>query len=86
MGRAHVTELVAELRKLDALEPWDVKQVDRVIARVRDRLSARGVRGLKRSEVPEPIGNSLNHNLLTELTRTTNTLTRADLTPLDRLD
>lgn len=86
MGRAHVTELVAELRKLDALEPWDVKQVDRVIARVRDRLSNRGVRGLKRSEVPEPIGNSLNHNLLTELTRTTNTLTRADLGPLDRLD
>ncbi|MGW4488227.1 hypothetical protein ACWEOE_30805 [Amycolatopsis sp. NPDC004368] len=44
------------------------------------------MRGLKRTAVPEPIGNSLNHNLLTEPTITTNSLTPADLEALDRLD
>ncbi|WIX76403.1 FHA domain-containing protein [Amycolatopsis carbonis] len=83
MSRGHVAEIMGEL------EPggeWDVRKVDRVIATVRDRLSGQGVRGLKRTEVPEPIGNSLNHNLLTELAITTNSLTRADLDVLDRLD
>ncbi|MFI5606488.1 FHA domain-containing protein [Amycolatopsis sp. NPDC051903] len=83
MSRAHVTALMTEL---DPAGEWHVRRVDRVVEGVRDELSAKGVRGLKRKEVPEPIGNSLNHNLLTELTITTSTLTRADLEALDRLD
>ncbi|WP_326835622.1 FHA domain-containing protein [Amycolatopsis rhabdoformis] len=83
MSRGHVAEITAAL---DPGGEWDVKKVDRVVAAVRERLSAQGVRGLKRTEVPEPIGNSLNHNLLTELAITTNSLTRADLDVLDHLD
>jgi hypothetical protein len=38
----------------------------------------RGVRGLLRSELGEPVGNMLNHNLIMELLRTA-TLTSQDL-------
>ncbi|GAA3562560.1 hypothetical protein GCM10022222_52820 [Amycolatopsis ultiminotia] len=83
MSRGHVAALMAEL---EPGEGWDEKKVDRVITPVRNRLSAAGVAGLKREEVPEPIGNSLNHNLLTELTIRTATLTRADLDHAENLD
>ncbi|MDR3082064.1 MAG: hypothetical protein LBV60_14265 [Streptomyces sp.] len=45
---------------------------------VRDHLSTKGVVGLTRREVGEPVGNALNHNLIQEPLRTT-TLTPPDL-------
>ncbi|MBB4683386.1 FHA domain-containing protein [Amycolatopsis jiangsuensis] len=83
MSRGHVAAILAELEPEAA---WEEKKVDRVIAGVRGRLSAAGVAGLRRDEVPEPIGNSLNHNLLTELAIRTTTLRRADLERIDGLD
>lgn len=50
---------------------------------VRNQLSAQGVYGLVREEVGEPVGNLLNHSLLTELVRST-TLVPPDLAQLDR--
>lgn len=61
---------------------WNHKRVERLIEKVRLRLSAHGVPGLTRDEVPEPIGNALNDNLLRELLLTT-TLTPRDLVLLD---
>ncbi|WP_033287866.1 hypothetical protein [Amycolatopsis jejuensis] len=83
MSRDHVTEI---MRALHPDAEWNVRKVDRVIAGVRKRLAAARVRGLVREEVPEPIANSLNHNLLVELTETTASLTRQDLEPVDDLD
>lgn len=81
IGRQHVAETMAELQPDSA---WDVKRVDRVIADVRQRLSAAGVHGLCREEVGEPVGNALNHNLLSELVLST-TLVPPDLALLDEL-
>lgn len=50
--------------------------------KVRQRLSGRGVRGLLAAEVPAPVGNQLNDNLIRELVRTT-TLVPTDLARLD---
>lgn len=41
--------------------------------------------GLTRDEVGEPVGNTLNHNLITELLLTT-TLVPPDLAEIDLLD
>ncbi|HET9254133.1 MAG TPA: FHA domain-containing protein [Pseudonocardiaceae bacterium] len=70
---------LAELRP-DA--GWGPKRVERMVAAVRARLSQGGVAGLTREEVGEPIGNALNHNLLTELVQST-TLVPPDLAILD---
>jgi hypothetical protein len=43
------------------------------------------VAGLTRDEVGEPVGNALNHNLITELLLTT-TLVPPDLAEIDVLD
>ena len=51
-------------------------------AEVRNRLSGNGVSGLTREEVGEPIGNTLNHNLIRELMEST-TLVPPDLRILD---
>jgi len=53
------------------------------VTEVRNQLSAQGVYGLVREEVGEPVGNLLNHSLLTELVRST-TLVPPDLAQLDR--
>lgn len=78
--RHQVAELLAEIRPD---EQWDHRKVDRVVLAIRLRLSAKGVPGLTKEEVPEPIGNALNHNLLTELVMNTTTLTPPDLALLD---
>jgi len=59
---------------------WSAKRVEHVVADVRARLSARGVHGLVREEVGEPVGNALNDNLLRELVLST-TLVPTDLAP-----
>lgn len=56
--------------------------VEHLVVGVRTRLSRDGVAGLTRAEIGEPVGNSLNHNLLRELLLST-TLVPPDLALLD---
>ncbi|MFB9907259.1 FHA domain-containing protein [Allokutzneria oryzae] len=77
-------EQTAEL--LDELQPeagWTAKQVAHKVTAVRNRLSREGVPGLTREEVGEPVGNTLNDNLIKELVLST-TLIPPDLARLDR--
>lgn len=72
-----------ELGELDPDGRWAPKTVERTVERVRGRLSRMGgVPGLTREEVGEPVGNTLNHNLITELVSST-TLVPFDLRLLD---
>lgn len=61
---------------------WGPKKVEHLVVAVRARLSKAGVAGLTREEVGEPVGNTLNHNLLRELMEST-TLVPPDLRLLD---
>lgn len=81
VARQEVANALTELRPGSE---WNVKRVDRMIADVRARLSLAGVPGLRRDEVGEPVGNSLNDNLLKELVLST-TLVPPDLALLDEL-
>jgi hypothetical protein len=64
---------------------WTSKRVEHNVSAVRTRLSKDGVAGLTRDEVGEPVGNSLNHNLIRELMEST-TLVPPDLRLLDAQD
>lgn len=65
---------------------WTSKRVEKLIARVRKRLHEKhGVKGLTREEVGEPVGNALNHNLISELLLSA-TLVPPDLADIDLLD
>lgn len=75
-------DVVDRLNELQPGRDWDVKEVDRVVLKVRTFLRAHGVRGLFEDEVDKPVGNKLSHNLLIELTVQTATLTPADLGPV----
>jgi hypothetical protein len=56
------------------------------VGRVRKRLhEEHGVMGLTRDEVGEPVGNALNHNLITELLLSA-TLVPPDLREIDVLE
>jgi hypothetical protein len=71
--------------QLKALRPdggWSVRRVQNVVAAVRERLSRRGVAGLIEADVPQPIGNALNDNLLRELLLSTS-LVPTDLAVFD---
>lgn len=70
----HVSAAMQELRPA---EQWGEKKLGHIVAKVRTRLSAT-VPGLLESEVPPPVGNALNHNLIVELLRTT-TIVPSDL-------
>jgi hypothetical protein len=70
------------LAELQPHANWSVKRVEHMVADVRARLSAGGVHGLLREEVGEPVGNTLNDNLLRELVLST-TLVPPDLALLD---
>jgi hypothetical protein len=61
---------------------WSAKKIEHLITAVRIRLSKGGIPGLTREEVGEPIGNTLNHNLIRELMEST-TLVPPDLHLLD---
>jgi hypothetical protein len=68
-------------RHFDEIDPdrqWSGKKVEHLVQGVRARLSRGGVAGLTREEVREPVGNTLNHNLIGELMATT-TLVPPDL-------
>ncbi|WP_205323599.1 hypothetical protein [Glycomyces sp. YM15] len=75
-------QVAAELAELQPGEGWRPKKAEHLVAGVRRRLSGAGVPGLTREEVGEPVGNMLNHNLVTELLRT-RTLVPPDLFMLD---
>ena len=74
-----VAELLAELR---ADPKWTKKKVEQIVDKVRKRLAGRGVEGLLREEVGEPVGNTLGVNLIKELLRSM-TLTPNDLDLID---
>ncbi|QKW49043.1 hypothetical protein [Streptomyces buecherae] len=68
-----------ELSRLRPAERWSPKRAAHVVANVRGRLSGEnGVPGLLEDEVAQPVGNALNHNLITDLLTTT-TIASADL-------
>lgn len=81
VSRQQAAQMLAELQP-DA--NWGIKKVEHMVADVRARLSAAGVHGLLRDEVGEPVGNTLNDNLLRELILST-TLVPPDLALLDPL-
>lgn len=66
------------LVELQPAAGWTAKRVERMVFRIRMRLSKEGVHGLTRDEVGEPVGNALNHNLIRELMEST-TVSPADL-------
>lgn len=70
-----------ELARLRPGERWNAKRAARVVTEVRKRLSTK-VDGLLEEEIPPPLGNTLNHNLITELLLTA-TLVTTDLTLLN---
>jgi hypothetical protein len=61
-------------RHLAEVQPdadWTAKRIEHLVLSVRARLSKDGVAGLTRTEVGEPVGNMLNHNLILELLEST---------------
>ena len=72
----------AQLALLQPERHWRQRTVENLVLAVRQRLSAQGVPGLTREEVGEPVGNTLNHNLVVELLRST-TLGPGDADVLD---
>jgi hypothetical protein len=72
----------AQLTELQPDRQWRQGRVEHLVLAVRQRLSAKGVPGLTREEVGEPVGNTLNHNLLVALLRST-TLRPVDVEVLD---
>ncbi|MER0243378.1 hypothetical protein AAHZ94_15425 [Streptomyces sp. HSW2009] len=72
-------QVADELGVLCPGERWSGKRAAYIVTNVRQRLSREhGVPGLLEEEIPQPVGNALNHNLITHLLVTT-TLTRPDL-------
>ncbi|MBB4906152.1 FHA domain-containing protein [Actinophytocola algeriensis] len=70
-------QVADELRELDPAGRWSWRKAAHIVAGVRKRLSGT-VAGLLEHEVPPPVGNALNHNLIMELVITT-TIGRGDL-------
>lgn len=73
---------VAELLEEVAPGHWTAKRTEHLVVAVRNRLSAAGVAGLTREEVGEPVGNTLNDNLIHALLLSA-TLIPPDLALLD---
>ncbi len=67
-------QVAAELSELQPGERWSERRAAHIVTKVRKRLS-RSVRGLLEEEVPPPVGNTLNHNLVMELMVSTTLLT-----------
>jgi hypothetical protein len=72
-------QVAFELGELRPSERWSPKRAAHIVAGVRKRLSKEDrVPGLLEEEVPQPVGNALNHNLITDLLVTT-TIVKSDL-------
>ncbi|MEU4832672.1 hypothetical protein [Streptosporangium sp. NPDC023615] len=74
-------QVADELGGLRPGESWTGKRAAHIVNEVRRRLSAE-VAGLREEEIPPPLGNALNHNLITQLLVTA-TIQQADLVILD---
>ncbi|WP_207400705.1 hypothetical protein [Actinomadura roseirufa] len=74
-------QVADELSRLRPGQKWNAKRAARIVTEVRRRLS-RKVDGLLEEDIPPPIGNTLNHNLVTELLLTA-TLSAEDLRLLE---
>jgi hypothetical protein len=74
-------QVAAELKHLRPDERWTWRRAAHIVADVRKRLSAR-VPGLREEEIQPPLGNLLNHNLITSLLVSA-TLVEADLRLLE---
>lgn len=70
-------QVAEELNELHPTQRWTWRKAAHVVAKVRKRLSPHTL-GLLEHEVPPPVGNALNHNLISQLLLNT-TLTREDL-------
>lgn len=70
------------LAEMQPQAQWKLRRVDDVVAAVRQRLTGRGVKGLQAKDLPQPIGNMLNHNLIQEL-MLSGTLVPRDLERID---
>jgi hypothetical protein len=75
-------EVKDELRRVQPWKGWTWRQAAHEVRNVRLRLSARGVHGIREDDLPPGSGNSLNHNLITELLVTA-TLVKAHLALID---
>jgi hypothetical protein len=71
-------EVAAQLVEIQPHANWTKKTATHRVSNVRLRLAAAGVPNLTESDVPRPVGNTLNHNLLMELLTST-TLVPPDL-------
>jgi len=70
-------QVARELSELRPMERWTWRRVAHIVAKVRRRLSPM-VPGLLEEEIPPPVGNTLNHNLIMEMLITT-TIGKGDL-------
>ncbi|TDB76388.1 FHA domain-containing protein [Actinomadura sp. KC216] len=59
-------QVADEIGRLRPAENWNWRKAARVVTEVRNRLSPH-VGGLREEEIPPPIGNALNHNLIVAL-------------------
>ena len=75
------TQVADELSRLRPAERWTTKRAAHIVTQTRKRLSSK-VSGLLEEEIPPPLGNTLNHNLITALLATA-TITPSDLRLLD---
>lgn len=60
-------QVAYELKRLEPAQNWTEKRAAHIVAGVRQKLSRDGVPGLLAKDVPAPVGNALNHNLITDL-------------------
>ncbi|MGH3983699.1 MAG: FHA domain-containing protein [Pseudonocardiaceae bacterium] len=60
-------QLAEQLNEIEGGDAWTRKRAEKAVEQVRLRASRTGVPGLTRDEVGEPVGNALNHNLITAL-------------------
>jgi hypothetical protein len=74
-------QIADELSHLRPEESWTCKRAAHIVTTVRKKLSSQ-VHGLLKEEVPPPLGNTLNHNLIIELLISA-TITKSDLYLLD---
>ncbi|MFC8800895.1 hypothetical protein ACFT2C_24455 [Promicromonospora sp. NPDC057138] len=77
-------QVADDLGALQPGETWSAKRAERLVTGVRERLTRTGVPALTREEIGEPVGNMLNHNLITELLQT-RTLVPPDVLLLEDL-
>lgn len=78
------SQVADELSRLRPGEQWTAKRAAHIVTQTRKRLSKK-VPGLLEEEIPPPLGNALNHNLITALLVSA-TIGPADLRLLDEPD